>query len=335
VIFQVQLEQSSYRASAAFAGYAIVRQLKKEYTTMSPREGRSLEKLVERLEKALSSSENVKIESPKKLIDIVTGRKREHDVVITIDQGHHHVLISMECRERTRKVGSPQIEAFSKKCDHTGIDQGVIVSTSGFTKPALKKAKMEGIRCLSLGEALGFNWMIATSLFSRQAHLIHTDWIILCDETPTDFDMKKFRIEDADGNEISDTTLNSNVVKRFDQSQYLFDDRNEIIGTMEFDGSGLSLVSEEGDHRYTIKKLIAHARFKFIIAQEPFTLLRYTDEDVDKHLADAALARFEMGEIRGQLAVIREPNGHTRITFIPDEGSDGLSFRKMSELPGA
>lgn len=43
-----------------------------------PKTGKSLEQLVSSLEKALGDSENVVVESPKRLKDKITGRMREH-----------------------------------------------------------------------------------------------------------------------------------------------------------------------------------------------------------------------------------------------------------------
>ena len=60
--------------------------------------GKSLEKLVFVLEKALSANDNVRIESPKKFRDKVTGQLREYDVVLTIKEKHHEVTVAIELR---------------------------------------------------------------------------------------------------------------------------------------------------------------------------------------------------------------------------------------------
>ena len=105
------------------------------------KKGRSLEKLVAYLERSLSKNESVTVESPKRLRDKSTGRLREHDVVLTVKSGHHTFFIAVECRDRKRPVGITQLEAFAKKCQETGVGQGVIVSPKGFAKTAQVKAK--------------------------------------------------------------------------------------------------------------------------------------------------------------------------------------------------
>jgi len=67
-----------------------------------PKTGKSLEKLVSSLEKVLGNAGNVCVESPKRLRDKITGKLREHDVVLTINEAHHHVIIAIECRDRSR-----------------------------------------------------------------------------------------------------------------------------------------------------------------------------------------------------------------------------------------
>ncbi|HYJ90964.1 MAG TPA: restriction endonuclease [Pyrinomonadaceae bacterium] len=114
------------------------------------KQGRGLERLVAHLERILVNDPSVKIHSPKKFPDLVTGRLREHDVVLEIATGHHINFVALECRERSRPVGVNQVEAFSKKCEHTGISKGILVSQKGFYKSALLKASALKIGCFTL-----------------------------------------------------------------------------------------------------------------------------------------------------------------------------------------
>jgi hypothetical protein len=82
----------------------------------SDRPGKKLERLVASLERTLASS-NATIEAPcRRLKDRDTNRRREHDVVITWDFGHHVLITAIECRDRSRPVGVPEVESFAKKC---------------------------------------------------------------------------------------------------------------------------------------------------------------------------------------------------------------------------
>jgi Restriction endonuclease len=120
--------------------------------------GTVLQTLVHAVETAVSGSPNVKVESPKRLRDKDTGRWREHDVVLTFTQAHHEFLLALECRNRSRPVGVPDVEGFHAKCLRTGIGRGLMVSSTGFTNTALRKAESYGIGCLRLQEVTRFNW---------------------------------------------------------------------------------------------------------------------------------------------------------------------------------
>lgn len=112
--------------------------------------GEELQRLVRIIEIGIASNSNITIQSPVRLRDKDTGRLREHDVLLTIHEKHHEVRVALECRDRSRKVGVPEIEAFHAKCQRTGVDQGIVVSSQGFTRTAQIKAEAWNIRCLML-----------------------------------------------------------------------------------------------------------------------------------------------------------------------------------------
>ena len=113
--------------------------------------GKALESAVAKIERVIGRNTNViSIEAPARLLDRTTGRLREHDVLVTHKVGHDVVKTALECRDRSRKVGVPDIEAFAAKCRDTGIDRAVIVSSLGFAQTALKKARHENVRCYVL-----------------------------------------------------------------------------------------------------------------------------------------------------------------------------------------
>lgn len=123
------------------------------------RPGIAFQNFVTSLECAISQREGVTVESSKRLIDKDTGRLREHDVVITWKSGHHTVITAIECKDTGRKVGVKEIEAFSRKCERTGVHHRVMVSANGFTNTARTKADAFDIQCMTLSEASAFDWM--------------------------------------------------------------------------------------------------------------------------------------------------------------------------------
>src|SRR4051794_22217478 len=121
-------------------------------------DGRNLQRLIHAIESARGSGTHVKIESPKRILDKITNELREHDVVLTYTHQHHEITVAIECRDRSRPVGSNAIEEFRSKCESTGIHSGIIVSPKGFSRPAIRKAAHYNIRCLTLEEIERFDW---------------------------------------------------------------------------------------------------------------------------------------------------------------------------------
>lgn len=146
------------------------------------KQGRALEKLVAQLEAVLVGKENVTITSPRRLRDAITGKLREHDVIVEIVDGHHINRIAFECRDRSIPVGSPDVEAFAKKCEHTRINRGILVSSSGFRPTATEKAEFLGIECYGIEEMPQMITakfvMLCQSLDSRTTYIKKTAWII-------------------------------------------------------------------------------------------------------------------------------------------------------------
>jgi hypothetical protein len=186
------------------------------------RSGRSLEKLVLYLKRHRVGKGTVLIESPKRLRDKSTGRLCKHDVVLTINSGYHAVLVAIECRERGRPVGLPQLEAFAQKCSVTSISKSVIVSSCGFTKTALCKAKALDIHCLSLEQIKSFPWFhCETKLRQIRTNYTHIDFAII---TEKDFARKaaSFMLINDDGETISPDILHDYLLAALIQRQREF-----------------------------------------------------------------------------------------------------------------
>ena len=139
-------------------------------------DGKSLERLVALIETALGT-DGVKVETRKHLPDRITGKPREHDVLVTITRVHHTVRIALECRDHSRPVTVGMVEAFHQKCQDTGIQQGAIVSASGFAKTARKKAAHYDLRCLDLLKSETFTWMLAQNFTFLTRRIDAQSWV--------------------------------------------------------------------------------------------------------------------------------------------------------------
>ncbi len=112
---------------------------------------RELELLVMRIEGALAPA-GARIRSPDHIADIFTGELREVDVSIRHRLGSVTVLITVECRDRTRAEDVTWIEQLATKQKHIGAAHTIAVSSTGFSAPAIKAAKLHGISTRIIGE---------------------------------------------------------------------------------------------------------------------------------------------------------------------------------------
>ncbi|MCF7956642.1 MAG: restriction endonuclease, partial [Phycisphaerae bacterium] len=86
-----------------------------------------------------------------KVMDKDTGSQRQVDVWINAKLGNHiPISILVSCKNYKRKLDITHIESFIAEVHSTSASTGVIYSSSGFTKPALKKAESHGMACCRL-----------------------------------------------------------------------------------------------------------------------------------------------------------------------------------------
>ena len=103
---------------------------------------------------ALDPSANVQHDV--KLPDRDTGEPRQRDVWVEAKLlGHFSVNVLISCKRTRRKLDQQDIDAFAGELSSSGAHFGVIYSDSGFTKPAVAKARARGFSCCRLyaGEA--------------------------------------------------------------------------------------------------------------------------------------------------------------------------------------
>ena len=98
------------------------------------------------------------------LTDKDTGEQREVDVLISTAASGYEFNIAIEVVARVRRADAPWVEYIHSKSSSLPIDKVVLVSQSGFTLAALKKAKVYGFEALTIEEALATDWKMATEL---------------------------------------------------------------------------------------------------------------------------------------------------------------------------
>jgi hypothetical protein len=127
-----------------------------------PKRTNPFQQLVHLIEHQLAPYEATVTES-KEFTDTVTGQQREVDIVIETKVGAHPFVIGIECRDRKRPADAPWIEGIASKHRDIGTHKTVVVSKSGYYKPALKKAEQLKIEALTLQEAGESDWVGRTT----------------------------------------------------------------------------------------------------------------------------------------------------------------------------
>jgi len=111
--------------------------------------GREFEEAVFAFVKALDPTADVKFDH--KVPDRDTGKPRQCDVWVNAKiGGHWPIAVLVSCKDHSRKLNSGHIDTFIGEVKSTGASTGVIYSKSGFTKPAIRKAKANGLSCCQL-----------------------------------------------------------------------------------------------------------------------------------------------------------------------------------------
>lgn len=284
-----------------------------------PKKGKSLERLITSIEKVLSYEKNVKVESPKRLTDRITGKLREHDVVLTVSQGHHLLTIAIECRDRSRPITVNQVEEFWMKCKDTGVDQGILVSSMGFYNTARKKADHYSIRCLDIEEVEQFDWLLAPGIHSITTKIIHHHWFF-SPEKDEIVEKENMEIIDQNGNLIGKEILASNAQKQL--NKILPQPRESIEKgelKVKFPGDGLFLKNAENGKTTPAKFAIAKIQYSVTDEIIPFSLMQYKDKSADENIADAAIAQLKLGENTGKFMIVYKEDKGGQVMYVPDK----------------
>lgn len=121
---------------------------------MSDAEWRQFEQLVARIEE-IAAPRGAIVKSPDRIRDLTTGRLREVDASIRYTVGTADILITVECRKRSRKADDTWIEQLATKRRKIGAAKTIAVSAAGFSDSAKLTAKQNGIDLRTLSEVTG------------------------------------------------------------------------------------------------------------------------------------------------------------------------------------
>ncbi|MBX3628079.1 MAG: restriction endonuclease [Rhizobacter sp.] len=285
------------------------------------RPGKDLEKLVASLEKALGHQGAVRVESPAFLKDRVTGEQREHDVLLIASSGHHITRIAAECRDRSRKVTVNEIEAFFAKCQDTGIHQGVVVSSRGFTKTALSKAQHLGIRTLGLTDVESFNWLGTSGVTGTTRQVKHVSWLFEPEEHLESLP-SKYTVLTATGNPVEPELLIAAARNEFKKIPHESTPPPDGVKTIIFPTPDLTIRDEETNSLHTVKRAVVDVHYEILTEFVPFRLVSYIDNSSGERITDAAVADMKLGSVPGKFVIVYKEEEGGQVVFIPEKRAD-------------
>tara|TARA_R110002124_G_scaffold69439_2_gene186733 strand:- start:225 stop:1082 length:858 start_codon:yes stop_codon:yes gene_type:complete len=254
--------------------------------------GDEFHNFVATLEKMACENKYIKIESHKYVLDKTSGAKREHDILLHYDDGHQSFKVALECKDLKRPVGQPIVEGFSTKLKDTGIHKGVIVSSSGFCKTALLKAKQHNIECWSLQEATAFDWCLTKEL-KRFNHKLVSGYlqVVLKDNYEGEFSL--FEENSAGDIEIDkEKNLKKFMRRLFNGIEKTMVEGIKSIKVNVKNVADFYCLSDEGK-RLEIEGLVFTGKYKTDISHSPFVFHSYNDDSLDENKMQIATAIIE------------------------------------------
>jgi hypothetical protein len=120
------------------------------------KKGEKFERIITAIERSLSSTG--KIIRNYKVKDKDTGRSRQIDIAVIIKDTYRNIFCMIEVKDHKRQIDSPEIDKIIGIRNSVNANKAIMVSKSGFTKPALEKAKKNSIGTLTFEDIEKINW---------------------------------------------------------------------------------------------------------------------------------------------------------------------------------
>jgi hypothetical protein len=303
------------------------------------KDGKAFHRLVHAIESAIARGDaNIRVETSKRIPDKVTGVPREHDVVLTIAREHHELVIALECRDLSRKIDVKAVEAFHSKCEHTGINSGIIVSARGFYKPAIAKATHYDIRCLTLEEAESFDWCPASGVetFLREIRGSLTTVLFPGDG------IKVETIHLEDGTPLTEDITRSWAENALNQHDFppgqTAGDHRVIFRELKPKLYGI----RDGE-RVQADAVLLELHFTVSVGFAAFSFRTYMDMGLSRQLKQVAMCAVQVGDVEADLVLSRNKEGLITAALVssppalagPSEKGGGDGSPQRSRAPAA
>jgi hypothetical protein len=284
-------------------------------------DGRYLEFLIHQIERILGSAATTVLGPRHHLRDKHTGQRREFDVLVITRDGHSEIRTAVECKDynpgrphqKRRKLDVTHIEAFYMKCESCDVHQRVIVSTSGFTEPARKKASALNVRSLDVLQESPSDWVRCERVLINLSCPLTThtrvdtdpEWVL------TDIPVDALQIRSPEGLPISADEL----VKILKRDEHLEGNTriasNLVRTTWKMTTDGFSL-----ERNGETVKLVSAERWEISASgplETPLQPFKLVEKAKNRTIASGAFATFMVSGVRHTLTFIEDEDGTKRV----------------------
>jgi hypothetical protein len=245
--------------------------------------------------------------------------------------GARNIVTAIECRDRKARVDSPQIEAFAEKCRDTGIDKGVIVSSAGFTKPAIAKAAAKQIDCITLSEAASFPWNALQGIFVSNKRI---DAIVVEVRIENFLDQHydlELQLADSEPTLVSEKEIGHTLTGLFEQIPLdNLDAQGGVTKIILNEPAELVAIAPDGS-RQRVLEVTAEFHYSFQESLHPVYLYRYRREDNAQEFQSVVSEALPLKDgLWGKVVGIQELDGSVRGWLITSSTPD---FDELPSLP--
>lgn len=301
---------------------------------MVPKSGKPFEDLITWIQQSVH--EKAQIIPNEKVRDIHTNRTRQIDISIRLSDGPTHLFVMVEVRDHARPVNVSYIEEINSKKQSVGANAAFIVSRSGFTKPALEKAKHLAIQTLTYEEALKSDW--SGWIKGEYFHVIERKYENVLIKLENDTSNKLLNVAPEILSQVQTNSKKKVLLGKdgkpltsfFDLAHHIINSSEKLFEGLQANGEKvrhtvlfkgtlepeLFVLGEDGlNHK--IGKVLVEADFYIEVRQYPISLSRFRNTESDESIAEVATSDIEIGGKKIRIDILAPMAGD----YIPAEST--------------
>jgi len=189
------------------------------------------------------------------------------------------------------------------------------VSTSGYAKTALDKAKYYNISCLDIDELDNIEWILTDAVTVFERRLVATKWHISTDHKFSS--IGEVKLYSKEGTEITKEMLATavkQIMRSMDLKANVGEHHTEMI---ELKSDGMKVVRSEPNEEQYVTKLLIEITYEAVYKEEPLTLVNYEDSTDKQNVTRGAYGDISVEEDKYRIVMVEQADGRKKIGITP------------------